>query len=130
MTSGWTVWILYILSVQTRLGLGFHNSKSGLLRLPLLPPMLSTSGTLASGGSERIKDNFCYICWLKQRGENGGRREERKERQCQKMKTHFSSSIKARCILGPVSRQLHNDNILKSFFFKDAQLSESVKVRR
>lgn len=43
---------------------------------------------------------------------------EEKERQCQKMKTHFSSAIKTRCILGPVSRQLHNGNILESFFLK------------
>lgn len=48
-----------------------------------------------------------------------GREEGReKERQCQKMKTHFSSSVKARCILGPVSRQLHNGNILEFFFLK------------
>lgn len=71
---------------------------------------------LASDGSERISEKFYCNSWLIQKKRGGrGRRKERKARQCQKMKTHFSSSIKARCILGPVSRQLHNGNIPESF---------------
>ena len=72
---------------------------------------------LASDSSERISEKFYCNSWLiqKKKKKSGGRRKERKARQCQKMKTHFSSSIKARCILGPVSRQLHNGNIPESF---------------
>lgn len=79
--------------------------------------MLSVLNILASDSSERISEQFYCKSWLipKKKG-LGEERGEKGERQCQKMKTHFSSSIKARCILGPVSRQLHNGNILESFF--------------
>ena len=76
--------------------------------------MLSMLNILASDSSERISEKFYCNSWLIP-NKGGGRREQRKERQCQKMKTHFSSSIKARCILGPVSKQLHNGNIPESF---------------
>lgn len=59
----------------------------------------------------------------------GGRREEKRERdnakRKKKKKTHFSSSIKAKCILGLVSRQLYNGNILESFLKKDLKLRVS-----
>lgn len=93
----------------------------------MLPPSI-----LASDSSERIRKEFDCNSWLIQKKGVGGRSGEgkEKERQCQKTKTHFSSSIKARCILGPVSRQLHNGNILESFFkrFTTVRGSKGQKV--
>jgi hypothetical protein len=118
------------LTIQTldmrweRLGTRFHNTKSGMSKFPIMekccPCWVSWLQTVQKG---LVRDFYCNS-WLipkkkrrRRRKSRGGKRKERKdERQCQKMKTHFSSSIKARCILGPVSRQLHNGNILESFF--------------